>query len=240
MGGIVMIIKDIEQVLTLARSKGWEQGNDSISQNAFIHLLRRLEKTNDECRVVQLGGGQTIWVWDSLLKLGHLPIRATIIEHHPARASQLIQNVDAMTGIDVQWNSLKQLTDDECEVLFNNPDEAIEKWGKIGKYVTPDQYEHYQIRNAFYGEINKFSMPKESIDVLIVDGPHGNGRSLAFPLLFSMLKKDAFIVIDDFDHYPFAADLERIFTFDEIHRDTWGDQRWLLLRLRGKIEAKEK
>ncbi|MDB5053631.1 MAG: hypothetical protein JWM44_1681 [Bacilli bacterium] len=228
-----MLVRDIEKALTLAVNKSWKQDSDTISQNALIHLLRRLDKTNGEYRILQLGGGQTIFVWDSLLSLDLLPLKVTVLEHHPSRASQLIRSVESMTGITVYWNSLKQLTDDEREELFKIPEEAAVKWGKIGKSVIPDQYEHYQIRNAFYGEIHHVPLPKESIDVLIVDGPHGNGRSLAFPLLYSLLKKDALVLIDDFDHYPFAADLERIFSFEEMHRNTWGDQHWLLLRLKG-------
>ncbi|QGQ96505.1 hypothetical protein EHS13_17240 [Paenibacillus psychroresistens] len=234
-----MLVKDIEVALSLAGRRGWNPDNDSISRSAFIHLLRRLEKSNDEIRIVQLGGGQAIWVWNSLHELNLLPIKTTIIEHHPARASQLIQNAEAMTGIDVHWSCLKQLTDEEREDLFNNPAEANEKCGRLGKYVKTDQYDHYQIRNAFYGELSQFTFLNESIDVLIVDGPHGNGRSLVFTWLYLKLKENALILIDDFNHYPFVADLERLFSYEELHRDTWGDQVWLLLRLKGKLAIKE-
>jgi hypothetical protein len=230
-----MLIRDIEKALTLAEGKGWRQGGDTISRNSIIHLLRRLEKTTDRYRILQLGGGQSVLVWESLSSLDLLPLEVTVIEHHPGRASQLIRNAESMTGITVYWNSLKQVTDGESEELFSKAAEASTRWGEIGKPVPPDQYEHYTIRNTFYGEVHHIPLLQNSVDVLIVDGPHGNGRSLAFPIFSSLLKKDAFVLIDDFDHYPFSADLARIFSYDEIHRDTWENQHWLLVRLNGGI-----
>ncbi|WEK55851.1 MAG: hypothetical protein P0Y55_07345 [Candidatus Cohnella colombiensis] len=234
-----MLIKDIEMALTLAESKGWKPGGESISRNALIHLLRRLEKTTTELRILQLGSSQTVFVWEALRSLDLLPVEVIVIEHDPIRASQLLTNTTSMTGITLNWNSLKQVTDGECEQLFSEPAEASERWGTIGKSVPLNQYQHYTIRNTFYGEAHQIPLLHNKIDVLIVDGPHGNGRSFAFPIFSSLLKKDALVLIDDFDHYPFAADLERIFSFDEIYKDVWEDQHWLLVRLTGgKIEAK--
>lgn len=34
-------------------------------------------------------------------------------------------------------------------------------------------------------------LPVHSVDVMIVDGPHGNGRSLVYPLLAERLEPDA-------------------------------------------------
>ena len=73
---------------------------------------------------------------------------------------------------------------------------------------------------------------------MIVDGPHGNGRSLAFALFFDCLKLYAWILIDDFDHYPFLDDLARIFKFKIVEKKFANDgKRWALVRIDGQIRT---
>ena len=55
-------------------------------------------------------------------------------------------------------------------------------------------------------------------EIMVLDGPNGNGRSLAFALLADRLLIPAWLVVDDYDHYPFLEDLGRLFEFSVIAR----------------------
>jgi len=56
--------------------------------------------------------------------------------------------------------------------------------------------------NTFY-DVKENDLP-EIIDLMIVDGPHGNGRSIAFLHGLNHLTVDSHIVIDDYNHYDFV------------------------------------
>lgn len=103
----------------------------------------------------------------------------------------------------------------------------------MGAVVPKELEDHYTIRNTFYDGLEQLSLPAQSIDAMIVDGPHGNGRSFAYPLFCNALKPDALVLIDDFDHYPFLPDLGRVFHYEELYREAVGNKRWVLVRLQG-------
>ncbi len=67
---------------------------------------------------------------------------------------------------------------------------------------------HTRQKNTFY-KIDDSMLPKK-IDLLIVDGPHGNGRSLAYLKCVERLAFGSMIVIDDASHYPFHEDLQKL------------------------------
>lgn len=106
-------------------------------------------------------------------------------------------------------------------------------WPAIGQRVPENQFDHFSIRNAFYADLDQLSLSGHSVDVMVVDGPHGNGRSLAYPLFVDTLKPDALVLVDDFDHYPFLAHLGKIYHYEELFREIVGNRRWVLVRLQG-------
>ncbi|NJO61958.1 MAG: class I SAM-dependent methyltransferase [Richelia sp. RM2_1_2] len=60
---------------------------------------------------------------------------------------------------------------------------------------------HTRQKNTFY-KIEQGMLPNK-IDLLIVDGPHGNGRSLAYVHCANLLVDGGLVLIDDASHYPF-------------------------------------
>jgi hypothetical protein len=73
---------------------------------------------------------------------------------------------------------------------------------------------HTRQRNTFY-EIKEGELP-DVIDVMIVDGPHGNGRSIAFLHGIGRLRKGSFVVIDDYNHYDFIERFQMLFPESEL------------------------
>lgn len=227
-----MLVRDIEKALLHSEQNGYGFGPMSLSKGALVHLTRRMEsgEGGGALNVLELGGGQSTLFWQSLLALELLSVQVTTLEHQPTWASELQAKVEGQP-IRVVRQSLKQISDGDWERLFADPDRAAGLWATIGEEVPEAQYGHYTIRNTFYGDIlPQFAAPN-SIDAMIVDGPHGNGRSLAYPLFAAALKPGALVLIDDFDHYPYLADLGRIFRYEELYREMIGNKHWVLARI---------
>jgi hypothetical protein len=64
-------------------------------------------------------------------------------------------------------------------------------------------------RNCFYN-IDEI-MLQDYYDIVVIDGPNGNGRSIGFLHLINKLKKGSLVFIDDFTHYGFVDDMNKIF-----------------------------
>jgi hypothetical protein len=57
---------------------------------------------------------------------------------------------------------------------------------------------------------------------MIVDGPHGNGRSIAFLHSIGRLQKGSYVVIDDYNHYDFVEKFQLLFKTQLIFESTTG------------------
>jgi hypothetical protein len=193
-----------------------------------------LDEKGDTYHILELGGGQSTLFWRDIYSLELLPINVMTLEHHSEWANQLSKRVEEVEGIRIYPQTLKQITNQEWKEIFSQPREARALWASYGAPVPQHQYDLYTIRNTFYSEVDQLPLREQSINVMIVDGPHGNGRSLAYPLFCNVLKLDAFLLIDDFDHYTFLDNLGEIFQYKEIHREILGQERWTLVQLQGR------
>jgi hypothetical protein len=226
-----MLVRDIEKALLHAEHTGFGFGPMTLSKSAVVHLCRRLEPREDgvPLHLVELGGGQSTVFWTSLVSLGLLDVRVTTLEHNVAWAAELKNRIHH-PSIEVIKQSLKQAGDEEWKKMFADPGLAPQIWEEHATEVGEELHSHYTIRNAFYGEAHKLELAAASLDALIVDGPHGNGRSLVFPLFAEALKPGSLILIDDFDHYPFLDDLGIIFRYEELYREYSNEKRWVLVK----------
>lgn len=71
-----------------------------------------------------------------------------------------------------------------------------------------------KIKNATY-DINE-NMLKSTYDLVIIDGPHGNGRNFTNFYIENRLKSGSFIVVDDFFHYDFVDKIKLFFNVEVI------------------------
>lgn len=69
-------------------------------------------------------------------------------------------------------------------------------------------------KNCFYRlSSNDFN---EKYDLVILDGPNGNGRSIAFNVIKPYLMPTSYILIDDYSHYPFIDHLLQSYPNSEL------------------------
>jgi len=88
---------------------------------------------------------------------------------------------------------------------------------KIPTLTKTDDKSNYRIENCFYIFDNDFFNNK-SYDIVLLDGPHGNGRSMAFIHLIGHLNPEAYIIIDDYFHYDFVEKCQKIFNVTVIKK----------------------
>ena len=53
-------------------------------------------------------------------------------------------------------------------------------------------------------------------DMVILDGPNGNGRSIAFRHLVDKVRPGTKIIVDDYHHYPFIEDCKKLLNVNII------------------------
>ena len=199
-------------------------GGWSLSKESLVALCNAMPKA--ECRILELGGGSSTLFWDRLSYKRDL--RVTTVEHDEAWASQTRTKIRS-NCVRIVRSPLKQLTDMEVASVFELQNMAIGTWDTFGRVLGPERNEDWTIRNTFYADAHLLGLQDSTVDVLVVDGPHGSGRSLAFPLFRRSLKPNALILIDDFDHYPFLEDLALVMPCEKV---AWGGggKNWVLMR----------
>lgn len=77
--------------------------------------------------------------------------------------------------------------------------------GKLGKKikVPKEHYGNTRLKNCFYNLKKNDLVGK--YDIVIVDGPNGNGRGFSYGYLKGHIDVGTIIIIDDFHHHPFLA-----------------------------------
>ena len=81
-------------------------------------------------------------------------------------------------------------------------------------FVATDRILDTGIKNATY-KINKEDL-KESYDLVLIDGPNGNGRNFSYFYIQGRLKSGSIVVIDDYFHYDFVEKLGEFFEYELI------------------------
>jgi hypothetical protein len=77
------------------------------------------------------------------------------------------------------------------------------------------------IKNATY-DINLVNLRK-NYELVIIDGPHGNGRNFSNFYIKNRIKKGSYIIIDDYFHYDFVNKTQSFFNVDIIEENIFHD-----------------
>lgn len=227
--------KQVEQAFLTAEKIGWSfDGDWSLSKEALRFFSLNLLKLDTPLHILELGAGQSTLFWYSLIKDGDLNLVVTSFEHHPIWADYVQKRVGNSQFLKVEHLGLKVINEEEWLRIFEKPAEAAGIWNPLGTEVKEEKFEDCSLHNAFYQIPDELFSIMKPIDALILDGPHGNGRSLAFPLFFNLLKPNAVILIDDVDHYNFLGNLLSLFDFQILVKKIEGEERWAIVRLEKK------
>lgn len=148
--------------------------------------------------IVEFGSGQSSRFFNDFRTLHDLDYTVTSFDHNDVYAfgSSIIRD------------------------LVSCDDEAFDKTFK-DKKISRDLFSNaqheknnFRAKNCFY-DLTEEDLP-DDIDLVILDGPNGNGRSLAFPHLVGKLKSPCHVMIDDVNHYDFLDRAKEIFDYELI------------------------
>jgi hypothetical protein len=208
---------------------GFSLAESSVRAFLFHLIKKNLNKYN----ICEFGGGQSTIFWNLLSK--QIDIEVITYEHDPEWAKILI-NKFHNPNIIINYCQLMQIDDETRYKIFSDPINSTTLWRETRKETDLYQFKDPLLKNGFYNiEDNQF--PKNKIDAIVLDGPHGNGRSLAFPLFYSYIKDDAIVLIDDYHHYPFLEDLGKVFNFEVLEERTYtfSNKGWVIIKILNKI-----
>ncbi len=94
--------------------------------------------------------------------------------------------------------------------VINNEIDYIDICGNYPKVQNKSTSQ----KNCFY-KLEKNDL-KKKYQLVILDGPNGNGRSIAFNVIKNYLQFPSYILIDDYNHYPFIEHFNKTFTNNEL------------------------
>lgn len=114
----------------------------------------------------------------------------------------------------------------DCDIKYAHPHANIrEIISYDGRPVNfGNDYSFYNIREG--------DLRAERYQLVILDGHHGAGRSVAWKFLKGKLGRGTIVVIDDFDHYPFVEDfLKEYPNSEKIAERITHNERWVIYEI---------
>ena len=168
---------------------GW-----GLSEEAF-ETLEQIVESENITEVLEFGSGQSTYFLNDL--------NLNILSFD--------DNIDYSAKVEgVVLRDLISVSDSDFNKIINN---------KISFYDVCQKYDfvkqkHSKQKNCFY-KLNSEDI-KEKYQLIILDGPNGNGRSIAFNVIQNKIKYPSYILIDDYDHYPFIEHFNNFFPNNEL------------------------
>lgn len=190
----------------------------SFLYNLFFHKQNKYE-------ILEFGGGQSTLFWNQY-NLKNLFI--TTFEHDKFWFNELKEKLTS-NQINLKHMPLKQINDSIRNNMFENINDVENLYIQNSTLIDDSESSNTRIKNAFYS----WEKLDRKIDGIVLDGPHGNGRSLLFPLIKDYIKVGTVILLDDYNHYPFLDDLRNIADFEIIQERVYNysNKAWIVLEI---------
>lgn len=150
-------------------------------------------------KIVEFGSGSSTEFFLTLRAMYNLPFSLDSFDHSQEYCFKPSQDYH---DFNLRLRPLMQYTDEEFDQILEGADIPP------GQFLPQDQYNNFRAHNTFY-KIEDGDL-EEYYDLIILDGPNGNGRSIAFRHLRDRVRSGTKIVIDDYHHYPFLAQCHQL------------------------------
>lgn len=202
------------------RNDGW-----GISIEGFECLLdalrRKAESSADEIRVLEFGSGtSTQFFLDAHLR-GVARLHVDSFDNDIAYAFKPTKESEGIVSLLIR--PLVDCAPLQYEKQFR--DHSFDR-ALMTRKTSPV---HTRQSNTFYdleqGDLNGI------YDIVVVDGPHGNGRNFAFLHILGHVKPGTVVFIDDYNHYDFEQRFISLFKAREIARKTLPNDRFVVFEV---------
>jgi hypothetical protein len=170
------------------KNDGW-----GLSVLGFSHLLELINNNNnDSIRILEFGSGTSTQFFCDIVKKNIKKLEITSFDNDV--------NFSYKKNNDDYFLSLLIRPLIECSNNQYNKQMEDKKYNPNVMYAKTSPL-HPSQRNNFYnikeGDLNGV------YDIIVLDGPNGNGRNFAFLHIKNYLKPGSIIYIDDYNHYDF-------------------------------------
>lgn len=179
------------------KNNGW-----GLSRKCFLDIENILSKI-DNPNIVEFGSGVSTEFFVDYLNENNKDGKITSFDDSEELSSKIVDK-----KLNLKIRKLVECDDNNFKYMFEHSNYDASKMEYRKK--AP----HTRQKNCFY-EITPADI-EGTVDLAVVDGPHGNGRSLSFLHLINHLKSGSFVVIDDYNHYDFVEKFTMIFPDSEL------------------------
>ena len=143
------------------------------------------------------------------------PRRLNIIEFGSGKSTEVMTNFCEVNNLPGCYDVFDASTEFAHELATIKP---------LKSFKNDEYYEFYDLEESDFST--------SMYDLVILDGHHGHGRSQAFEFLKNKLAPGCLMVIDDFDHYSFVEDFEKMFPNSVLKYRFWEqNNRWIIYEI---------
>lgn len=217
---------------SLAKAEQYRRWNGWALERAGIVWLAKLILEQGIRRIVEFGAGySTVALTEFLRQVHAKDTHMDSFEHVPEFVERIRIFLPEETRANLHCIKLLQVEDAVFEGLFDAPDPCGD-FIASACLVPAERYLETRLRNLFYG-FDFRTWPPASVDLMILDGPNGNGRSLAFPFLKKTMRLPGWVLVDDYRHHPYLNYLQRVFVGHVVQQVDAGHKNYALVKLSG-------
>lgn len=193
------------------KNDGW-----GLSRKEFELIFQQFTSWfafNNEVNVVEFGSGRSTEFLVDLINRYNIPVNIYSFDDSIEYAYK-----GTHPNLKLHIVPLVECSDGDFRLMFQN------KKYDSSKMKNKTSPVHTRQTNTFYKVED--SMLPDRIDLMIVDGPHGNGRSLAYLRCIDRLVEGSTLLIDDASHYPFYDHLKLLIDVDMCAKQHERHNKW--------------
>lgn len=187
------------------RNDGW-----GLSELGFKKLYSLISHNpKQSIQILEFGSGVSTKFFSDLSHILGKTIFITSFDN----SAEYMYNDKSDKNVVVYLRRINETDDEGFNQMFLN--KAYDK-----TLMKPKTSEH--LRNQFY-DIQDGDL-FGTYDYVLLDGPHGNGRSIAFLCAKPYLAENSVVFIDDYTHYDFVDRFLSIYDAKELFTNTVGNK----------------
>lgn len=207
------LVKSMGMKFDKYKNDGW--GLSELQLKELLGLIKNSKK--ETLNVVEFGSGKSTEFLVDVVLGGIKKMNIVSFDDNPTYA---YKNDGNHEFIDLKIRSLEECDDESYNKMF------ITKSYEKSLMRTKTTPLHSRQRNNFYkieeGDLNGV------YDLMILDGPNGNGRNISYLHMQKHLNIGSIILIDDYTHYDFVEKFDLFFDFKVLYENNSGKlDQWL-------------
>lgn len=202
------------------RNDGW--GISVAGFECLLDVLKSKAKTtSDTIRVLEFGSGTSTQFFLDAHKCGVAKLHVDSFDNDIAYAFKPTNDSDEIVSL-----YIRPLID--CAPLQYEKQFRNRSFDRKSMSIKTSAV-HTRQSNTFYDLVQDDL--SGNYDIVVVDGPHGNGRNLAFLHILDHAKPGTVVFIDDYNHYDFEQRFLSLFNAKEIARQTLPNDRFVVFEV---------